>query len=92
MIILKYLLLFAFLVLSSPSVSAQSAEKTELPSTRIEVNEEDDVITFIIKGEEAARLTSDGLEVLGSISYGGTMHDHNGKAFSSTKTDLDGTD
>ena len=58
---------------------AQENPKISAESTKVEVNEEDHTIRFIIDGEEAAILSKSGFFVRDSIEYGGTIRDNGGE-------------
>lgn len=45
------------------------------PDTRIEADDDADVIQFIVAGREVARLTSEGLIVRDDLRFGGMMKD-----------------
>lgn len=54
----------------------QTQEETPGPAaTRIAVDEDTGAFAFISKGEPIARLDAEGLHVLGSITYSGTLTD-----------------
>lgn len=54
---------------------AQDGDQAEAQPTRIEVDDERDVIHFYIAGEEAMRLDAAGLHVRGGIHYGDSLID-----------------
>jgi hypothetical protein len=66
------LLIGLFLVFTPQSLKA---EENKHQPVRIEIDKEAGHFTFIIDNEPAARLDKDGLHVLGSITYGGTLTD-----------------
>lgn len=55
--------------------SALAEESTPKQCTRIEVDHDRGVITFVIDGEPSAFLDSDGLHVLGNVNYGDVLTD-----------------
>ncbi|MBL27256.1 MAG: hypothetical protein CMM50_06880 [Rhodospirillaceae bacterium] len=70
------LVLVTLNLFNAPFAGAQdSSAATADAATRIEVDEEADVIRFIVGGEERAVLDADGLHVNGSVEFTGTMTD-----------------
>lgn len=69
--------LFAFLALLvlTGTAFSQALPLHAEPQTRIETDNETQVIRFIVNGKEVGRLTERGLEVENSIVYGGTITD-----------------
>ncbi len=55
----------------------------EPAATRIEVDEQADVIRFVIEGREAMRLDATGLHVRSDVSYGGAVADYGPAGFDS---------
>ncbi len=80
------IILFAFLaaLLLSSAVMAQEQPATAanaLPQTRVESDDENGVIRFIVQGREAAFLDASGLHVRAGIHYGASMADYGSKGF-----------
>lgn len=68
------LLLAAFLV--APFRAEAGADQSpDQADTRIEADDEADIIRFIVAGREVARLTSEGLIVRDDLRFGGMTED-----------------
>ncbi|MBN9889377.1 hypothetical protein [Salipiger abyssi] len=80
---MKFFIFVLFLAIAPLHANAQESAETPPADTRIEVDEDNDVIRFFIDGEEAAYLSKEGFMVRDSVAYGGTIRDHNGKVFES---------
>ena len=78
LLIIFTLTFFPFYVWAQQDIKAPKEPKEP---TRIEVDHENSMFRFIIDDEEVARLGKNGLVVRDEIAFGGTMRDHNGKAF-----------
>ena len=70
-------------LITSPSFAQELLSKDE-NKTKIIVDEEAGVIRFIINGEEAAQINSNGLSIRDNFEYGGTLLDI-GDEYSSRK-------
>ena len=73
------------LVLLSATTFAQQEQShpalRDVAATRIEVDEEANIIRFFVDGEETMRLDAEGLHVRNDIGYGGTVTDYGGSGF-----------
>lgn len=69
---MKWILLLALFM--APSLALAQNEQSQ-QSTRIEVDSKNQVIRMIIKDEEVARFTENGLLMTGDIVYGGIIRD-----------------
>lgn len=78
-----FLPILLFIAFCAPASAQQAAPDTPdsaatgaaVSATRIEVDEQDNVIRFIVEGEERAVLGADGLHVRGDVTYGGRIKD-----------------
>lgn len=67
-------LLFTALTLASPAF-AEEITAPPVPDTRIEADDEADVIRFVVKGQLAAILDETGLHIRNDLAYGGVTMD-----------------
>lgn len=71
---------FLFIVLCSTPALAQVEQSSE--PTRLEVDQDANVIRVIVDGKAVAQFTSSGLMVVGDVEYGGTLRDRGNDAIS----------
>ena len=64
-----------FVLFSALSVAYTKAQATNAAVTRIEVDEQANIIRFFIDGEESMRLDPNGLHVRDNQTYGGMIMD-----------------
>jgi len=76
-LIMRFILILLFTFSVSPTAFAQ--ESQAIAPTRIEVDQDANVIRIIIEGHEVAQFTSSGLLVPGDINFGGTIRDGGGE-------------
>jgi hypothetical protein len=91
-IIFTVLILLIFPVAVQAQEAAAIPAETETPptaleATRIEVDQDANVIRFFIDGQEAVRIDATGLHVRENIRYGGTIKDTGAQADVFTDTD-----
>jgi hypothetical protein len=76
--------LFSLALCSGPALAGRSIpppqspppqKAAQLPTTRIETDQQTGTIRFIVKGKEAATFDATGLHVRNNIDYAGTLSD-----------------
>ena len=72
---MRTLLAFLALLVLTGTALSQTLPLHAEPQTRIETDNEANVIRFIVNGEEVGRMTERGLEIENSIVYGGVIMD-----------------
>lgn len=71
------------IVLSAPALAQEQSHPAlgDPAATRIEIDEQANVIRFIVDGQEAMRLDAAGLHVRNDIDYGGALTDYGQTGF-----------
>lgn len=64
----------------TPSAMAQEVVKSDNGQTKVEIDDENHTITFMIKGEPVAMFSEQGLIVIDNIEYGGMLTDYGQEA------------